>query len=144
MSVLRNIQYIQKGVRFQTVIYTAQQMCLDERMCILNIKKLHTSVSGCSYFTKAPSQLFVNTQRNRNIYFKIDNQISRSSLNATTKRYASNKDKSQLPKASAAQGISSTYAPDSNVSKSNELKKSIKEALSPYCRLMRLDRPIGV
>lgn len=143
MSVLRNIQYIQKGVRFQTVIYTAQQMCLDERMCILNIKKLHTSVSGCSYFTKAPSQLFVNTQRNRNIYFKKDNQISRSSLNATTKRYASNKDKSQLPKASAAQGISSTYAPDSNVSKSNELKKSIKEALSPYCRLMRLDRPIG-
>lgn len=143
MSVLRNLQYVQKSVRFQTVIYTAPQMCLDERMCTINGKNVPIGISVCSYFTKAPRQRFVNTQYNRNLNFKLKKQISRIAPYATTKRYASNEDNNHLQKVSASRGISSSYEPESSVSKSYKIKKSIKEAFSPYCRLMRLDRPIG-
>ncbi|XP_011178099.2 4-hydroxybenzoate polyprenyltransferase, mitochondrial [Zeugodacus cucurbitae] len=143
MSLLRKIQYLQNNVRFQTFICTTPQMCLDERICTINSKKMHIGVTGRNHFTKVPTQLFVNTPYCSNFNCKLETQSSSCALYATTKRYASNEGKNQLPKVSVSQAISSSHEPESNITKSYELKKNIKEAFSPYCRLMRLDRPIG-
>ncbi|XP_004521207.1 4-hydroxybenzoate polyprenyltransferase, mitochondrial [Ceratitis capitata] len=144
MSLLRNIHILQKSIRLPTIAYIAPQICLHERMINLNSKKVHIGFSSLRYLTKTTKPPNANPKHCTETNFPLKKSIAVRTLHDNVNRYASNDNKKrQLTDTVKTQTFASSDKLDSQVSRTEMPKQSMREAFSPYCRLMRLDRPIG-
>ncbi|XP_017481178.1 PREDICTED: 4-hydroxybenzoate polyprenyltransferase, mitochondrial isoform X1 [Rhagoletis zephyria] len=139
MLLIRNVQCLQRGVTLPTVAYAAPQMCLLGRTARLEGKDVHTSLR---YLTKWPSHLIGYTQHSNSTLEKYPGNMM--ILRSIKNRYASNESRERLPQNLGIQekNPSGDMSVD-NLSKSHVIKHNIVNAVKPYWRLMRLDRPIG-
>ncbi|XP_067619199.1 4-hydroxybenzoate polyprenyltransferase, mitochondrial [Eurosta solidaginis] len=133
MLLVRNILYLPstRGASLPKVAFVAPRVDLLGRSACACGRDFHMLHKNFRYSTKINSQL--------NEHFRSNDLSSKNShiFHTPYRRYTSSKSK-ELDNRTAAD-----VTEDSRRSKSVVIRQNIKEAFSPYWRLMRLDRPIG-
>ncbi|XP_054726422.1 4-hydroxybenzoate polyprenyltransferase, mitochondrial [Anastrepha obliqua] len=143
MLALRNMQYLQRGLKLPKVACAPPKMCSFGRTTCVDIKIAHFGISNLRLFTKWSSHHKAYCQQ---CVFSLEKNARKMVLYQTTNRYASSESKQQNPQKDNLGGAQEEAVEDlsaGRLSKSHAVKQNLIKAVAPYGRLMRLDRPIG-